>query len=106
MPALEYTLIFYITLLLGFIVVASYQSPSLTLLAMGYGNDPVPRVSSVIDQQCTEQIIEYVIDNAVQILDALFWLWIRFYIIWRTISLFLDDIIVPATILLAKKTYG
>jgi hypothetical protein len=73
---------------------------------MGYGNDPVPRMSSVVDQQCTEQIIAYLLDNAVEILDALFWLWVRFYIIWRTISLFVDGIIFPAIILLAKKAYG
>ncbi|KAJ5200282.1 hypothetical protein N7491_008917 [Penicillium cf. griseofulvum] len=106
MPTLEFTLFFCTTFLLGLIVVASYRSPSLTLLAMGDGNDPVPRVSSVVDKQCSEQVVVYLLENAVQIMDTLVWLWFRFYIIWHAISLLMDGIIVPAIILLAKKAYG
>ncbi|CAI7645671.1 unnamed protein product, partial [Penicillium viridicatum] len=62
-------------------------------------------LGSSIDKNCREQLILYLLDHIVEIVNTFAWLWIRFYIVYRTASLVVDDLMKPIVICLAKKAY-
>ncbi|KAJ5977901.1 hypothetical protein N7501_001243 [Penicillium viridicatum] len=77
-------------LILSLIFVASYTTPF---------------EWSSIDKNCKEQLVLYLLDHIVEIVNTFAWLWIRFYIVYRTASLVMDDLMKPIAICLAKKAY-
>lgn len=78
--------------------------PSTTIPAMEADSSTTPLGSS-IDKNCREQLILYLLDHIVEIVNTFAWLWIRFYIVYRTASLVVDDLMKPIVICLAKKAY-
>ena len=65
---------------------------------------------TVVDKQCREQVILYLLENATQIINTMGWLWIRFYLVWRSLKFCMDEIVVrlmvPLVVSLATNAYG
>ncbi|CAI7661817.1 unnamed protein product [Penicillium crustosum] len=92
-------------LILSIIFVASYWFPSTKLPAMEAGSSTTPPSSSV-DKNCREQLILYLLDHAVELVNTFGWLWIRFYIASGVVGLIMNEILKPIVIFLARKAYN
>lgn len=72
---------------------------------MGSGPEMTPLVSPSVEKKCIEQLLVYLLANAPQILDTCGWLFIRFYILWKIITLMADVFLKPFVVFIAKKAY-
>ena len=79
--------------------------PSTKLPAMEAGSSTTPPSSSV-DKNCREQLIIYLLDHAVELVNTFGWLWIRFYIASGVVGLIMNEILKPIVIFLARKAYN
>ncbi|OQE44517.1 hypothetical protein PENCOP_c002G06962 [Penicillium coprophilum] len=104
MDFLELLIVLCFACVLGLMFVASFRSPSLLLQAIGCEHKAHP-ISSAVNKQCREQVFLYLLENAPEIFDRLFWVWFRVYFVMSAISLIWIEIVVPLLIMLVKKAY-